>query len=617
MATATRRTKYELRDATGEHVATHVRVDGPATVGKREIAEGDKAVYWVTPEGKAGLEAVGLPLADLPLYGIDKIGKSPIVVITEGEKAADALNAHGDVVAVGTVTGASSTPSKRALADLTGHNIILWPDNDKVGRDHMIRVAKALDGIAPVRWATWDDAPAHGDAHDFLWNPDGSPTGRDPWEVLSSASDVPTNEAKFSRRGLGYAAYFPDGDVTITYDRVKVRSGDVHGELAVRSGHPAAPRDGHLLQSSFNASGSRSRADMAKQLGNRAPGIKVDWVDHLERFCRYILAGEREGAPIVVAGGKPPATAGVRYAMYPLLPLNRPTIVFGPGGSMKSYVAAAALVTFATGESVVKGWRVDAPGQVLVIDWEADQEEWDDRVARIAAGIGIEPPRYHYMAGVRSLVDEAEKIARYRAEHDIALVIVDSVGMASPTAREGGDANETAIRLFQALKFIGGTALLVDHVTKDGAERTNAHRPYGSIFKENLARQTWELRKGGDDEDESDVVEVAVFDRKRNARGRLRPFGLDIRFGDGTVTFERTEDVPEGMTQSVPLALRIRDVLRSGPMARRDIQAALPDVLVGSLGKTLHTMLGRGDVTKLADDTYALVAHFPGEEHIA
>jgi len=156
---AVRRTPYQLRDASGTHVATHVRYDD---------ADG-KRMVWELPSGEAGLG--GIATADLPLYGIDRLGKDATVVVVEGEKAADTLIRVG-VQAVGTVTGASSTPGQAALAELGGRHVVLWPDNDDVGRAHMKRIEGGLRGIAAtVRWASWPDAPVHGDAADYTGDP--------------------------------------------------------------------------------------------------------------------------------------------------------------------------------------------------------------------------------------------------------------------------------------------------------------------------------------------------------------------------------------------------------------------------------------------------------------
>jgi hypothetical protein len=152
-------TRYQIRGAGGEVLAVHCRQDdGPA--GKR--------VWWELPDGTPGLG--GVPLADLPLYPTERLGDwSDPVVVTEGEKAAEALVAAG-IPALGTVTGAAGCPGRSPLAELTGRRILLWPDNDDVGRGHMARTGAALAGIASdVRIIAWPGASEHGDAADYLF----------------------------------------------------------------------------------------------------------------------------------------------------------------------------------------------------------------------------------------------------------------------------------------------------------------------------------------------------------------------------------------------------------------------------------------------------------------
>lgn len=150
-------TTYDLRDEEGRPVAHHVREDTP---------EG-KQVRWQRPDGSWGLN--GTPLADLPLYGaeaVSDVGEDELIVLTEGEKARDALEA-ANLPAVGTVTGASGTPGPEALEVLRDRRVVLWPDNDPAGLVHMQQVAEALHGVAAeVLVYTWDEAPEKGDAAD-------------------------------------------------------------------------------------------------------------------------------------------------------------------------------------------------------------------------------------------------------------------------------------------------------------------------------------------------------------------------------------------------------------------------------------------------------------------
>jgi len=152
---------WTIRRPDGTAIAQHVRYERP----------GGKAVIWRGPNGEAeGLSARGLTLADLPLYGSELLGKSqePFVVITEGEKAADAARTLG-LLALGTSTGAEGCPKAEALECLKGRTVYLWPDNDEPGRKHMSKLAQRLNGIAAkVETLCWADAPEKGDAADFV-----------------------------------------------------------------------------------------------------------------------------------------------------------------------------------------------------------------------------------------------------------------------------------------------------------------------------------------------------------------------------------------------------------------------------------------------------------------
>ncbi|MDP9476667.1 MAG: AAA family ATPase [Actinomycetota bacterium] len=151
--------EIEVKDRRGDAQAVHIRID-----------EGDgKRCLWRLPGGtlKEGLK--GRRTDSLPLYGIHELHpEAMLAVVTEGEKARDALEealreagiTREQVGVVGTVTGASGTPSEEVLEDLRGHEVVLWPDTDPPGIEHMNRLAERLRGIASVvRVFEWHDAP--------------------------------------------------------------------------------------------------------------------------------------------------------------------------------------------------------------------------------------------------------------------------------------------------------------------------------------------------------------------------------------------------------------------------------------------------------------------------
>jgi|GEM_PF-2043471 len=164
------RTVYKLLDQQGTHIANHVRLD---------YEHGGKDLFYTLPNGDRSLG--GLSQLALPLYGVQELPECPsLVVVGEGEKARDALKARG-IVSVGTACGAGSTKPDGTVASvkcpdddvlrplLSCATVVLWPDNDEIGRAHMRAIGNALVqlGHADVRVVEWPEAPAKGDAADF------------------------------------------------------------------------------------------------------------------------------------------------------------------------------------------------------------------------------------------------------------------------------------------------------------------------------------------------------------------------------------------------------------------------------------------------------------------
>jgi RecA/RadA recombinase len=157
-------TVYAIKDRAGTVVAEHVHVRRP---GEK------KACTW-RKDDRPGLD--GTPVTALPLYGVEQLATlepGSRVVVCEGEKAASALTVRG-VAAVGTVTGASTCPSDESLRDLDGFAVVLWPDADQPGREHMQQLARRLRqlGVATRAVDPWPDSDTGLDAADYTGTDD-------------------------------------------------------------------------------------------------------------------------------------------------------------------------------------------------------------------------------------------------------------------------------------------------------------------------------------------------------------------------------------------------------------------------------------------------------------
>lgn len=141
--------RFEVREPSGRLVAIQFRRPDPVS--------GGKLPWWTSPGDPGGLG--GTAQAELPLYRCERLRQVPLevaVVVTEGAADCEAVS-RAHIPAVGTMTGAGGLPCSESLAVLRQRVVILWPDNDDIGRSHMERLADALDGVAREVW--WLEVP--------------------------------------------------------------------------------------------------------------------------------------------------------------------------------------------------------------------------------------------------------------------------------------------------------------------------------------------------------------------------------------------------------------------------------------------------------------------------
>lgn len=371
------------------------------------------------------------------------------------------------------------------------------------------------------------------------------------------------------RSGLGYALLIADLATELRTGATVRSRGEIHAELTISCGLPAiASQTGHLFRGRFNFSAISTRTALAKHLNARTQGAGIDWAELLETLCVGILSAESEGAPFEDVGARP-SRMSLGYLVDPLLPYGKPTILFGDGGVGKSFFAIAMAVSLVSGRTVIEGFTPRGQMAATYLDWETDADDIDERVKAVCAGIGIAPVSIRYRPASRPLADSIEAVARQMAEEP-GLLIVDSVGLAQGMSSEGSDAADSALRFFAALRAVGSTSLSIDHVAKTGAGQPGgAGKPYGSTYKTNIARSTWELRQARTP-DQDGTVHLGLFHRKANTMAKHRPIGLAMTFGPGVVRWSREEVRPENLGGQTNVEM-VADALRAHPLTTREI----------------------------------------------
>jgi len=202
---------------------------------------------------------------------------------------------------------------------------------------------------------------------------------------------------------------------------------------------------------------------------------------------------------------------------WPIL-TKHPTVLFGDGGTAKSYLAL-----YVAGRLAQQGLNV------LYLDWELNPE---DHRGRIEALFGTNMPQIFYRRCREPLRYLVNRLQNYVREHRIDFLIIDSVAVAC-----GGppETSEAATQFFANLREIHeGGSLSIAHQTKAGA---NDDKPFGSAFWAYLARATWKVTK--ENESKSDTgaaLTTTLVSFKANLGGKADDLIVESCFEAATTT---------------------------------------------------------------------------------
>lgn len=386
------------------------------------------------------------------------------------------------------------------------------------------------------------------------------------------ASDVPrmtlteagSRQFEIVEPGRHYRLTMSGIGATFDLDRVQWFKNELIGELTVAidlAGTDAI--DGILSCANFNASSARARTERAQLIGRQAKAGEIPWHPLLEAFCQATLAAERKGEPSVDLRTVPKDIGPSEIECHGLqLPRLHPSILFGDGGGLKSYIGLQL-----AGDLVQQGWRVG------YFDWEMAAEDHRTRLERL---FGEDMPEIRYARCERPLVHEVDRLRRIVSHDGLDFAVFDSIAFACDGPPE---AAEVAGRYFQSTRQLRIGSLHVAHVNKSD---TGDHKPFGSSFWHNGARATWFVKPAEPMPGSSDVS-VGVFPRKRNLGPLPAAVAYEFRFGQVRTEFRRVDvtGVSE-LADRVPIRQRMAQTLRRGSLA--------PEVVAEELGADVETV---------------------------
>jgi hypothetical protein len=281
--------------------------------------------------------------------------------------------------------------------------------------------------------------------------------------------------------------------------------------------------------------GPNARSSFVRQLKDRTKrwAFEVDWAFVVEQVCVFAKEYVETGEPLVDLWElDPPATTP--YLFSPLLPLNEVTLLYGAGGTLKSYLALLLCLAVAYGVAVPIWGKPALSGIVLYLDWETNPDTHARRLRSLAAGLGLgkgAPGRIMYRRMKAPIHKIAPQIRKLIREYGFVLVVIDSAGMST-----GGNVNapDDVVRTMDVISTLGPTTtkLLIGHKNKVGEF-------IGNVYWFNQSRAVWEVNA---EQTSRTSHRAAYLNTKNNNDSLADPIGAAIDFEPGgRITFEEID----------------------------------------------------------------------------
>ncbi len=356
----------------------------------------------------------------------------------------------------------------------------------------------------------------------------------------------------------GLTLDLPGLGIGFSVNRLRRERHELIGELTVRCDLPGAQQvNGTLSVGDLNFSSVQARSTRAKLLASRAHTNKdVDWLGLLEEFSQGVIKSDRDGDPAQDIWSIPSTEKVDDFSIDGIaLPRKHPAILFGDGGSAKSYTAL-----YVAGRLALQGVPV------ALFDWELSGDEHRERFELIFAP---QRPPLTYCRCEGAITSEVDRIEKVIQDNKIVYGIFDSISFAVNGPPE---AAETAGAYFRCVRRFNIGSLHIAHVNKgeDGDKK-----PFGSAFWYNGARSIWYVKA-------ADIgggrLELGFFHRKSNLGSLRHPVALSLNFSKSRTTFNRASisDTPE-FTESLSVRQKMYELLGNGALTAAEIADRLEE----------------------------------------
>lgn len=346
----------------------------------------------------------------------------------------------------------------------------------------------------------------------------------------------------------GYAFTWPDLPVQVSISRIRESKTGTYAEL-LASYTNGSGKAKTLAHQSINLLTTKSA--LIKDLTKR---FEAPWDSLIEQVCQATLRSIRQGEPVeslTPAAEDQPAW----FVLNPLLYQHNPTVLYGPGDSMKSFLALYCGLLLSSGLCGPNLRVAPTPWKVLFLDWEMSAQDVRGRVKLLQTGDPRLTGTPDYRRCFRPLADDLDELKKVIGAGQYDILILDSLAMAA-----GGQELEradSAIRFNAALRSIGCTSLIIGHTPKP-QEDQKERSLYGSVFFHNLCRVSWECRREGDT--------LALYQKKNNLGPKHPPLGFTLTVDEDRALITEANLMEDPvLAQGLPLKDRMKAALIEQP----------------------------------------------------
>jgi hypothetical protein len=362
--------------------------------------------------------------------------------------------------------------------------------------------------------------------------------------------------------GGGYAYSLLDEAVRIEVRYLRREHGQLHAEVDVRCEWAGAKtHNGSVSCADLNCSSQTARKTLAQYCAERARATadSFDWRGVIDAVCLLVTQSERQGDEVIVLDDAPEVVERDIDIHGLKVPADAPSMLIAHGDSLKSLITLFTLGTMA-----------QQGHPVLYVDWEWSADRHRSRKRRLFGPGRLDA--LHYLRCRAPLVIESDRIRRFCDTEGITYLGVDSVGLACDGKLIDDD---VAIRFHRALGTLPAS-LCAAHVPKSsvGPDAKTEAQAFGSVYFTNLCRSSWAVKKQPVASD--DTVTIGLFPQKQNDGARQQPVGLEFTFTTERIAVRNVDLVTvDGLAERLPLASRMAEALKNGPLTVAEIAAQL------------------------------------------